>query len=130
MSTLLLTLPLADDPVFFAGLAGSLARDTRLLPLGWDAEAAETEVGSLAPVGTSADAGFLPGGDDVELVVEGLTVSAPHRGEVALLYPSLAKRFLAGRREQALPEVRALGAMLADGALAPERHAEDRVDVP
>lgn len=110
----------AGAPTWRLLRAATLARDTRLLPHGWDPAAAETAVGSLAPVGVSGDGDFGAGGDTVRLSLATLSGPAPHRLEASLLYQPLAPRYLAELRRVDLPEVQALDAMLVDASWEPE----------
>lgn len=110
--------------------AAAMGRDTRLLPRGWDASLAETEVGSLAPVGVDEDPDFLPGGDRVTLALPTLPGEAPHTLHVALRYQPLSPRFAAELGVESLPEVTALGAMLDVTGLPTETLAEGSVEIP
>jgi hypothetical protein len=110
--------------------AATMGRDTRLLPAGWDPSAAETEVGSIAPVGVDDDTDFVAGGDRVRISLPAVSGSAPHTLTVGLLYQPLSARFAAELSAEALPESIALDAMLDTTGLQTEVLAEATADVP
>jgi hypothetical protein len=95
-------------------------KDTRLLPRGWSADHAEAS--RTRPIGTTHDANFHAGGDQVvvELGLDAYELSGELRVEVTLLYQSLSARWAAEMFVYDTPQVARFRELYEQADRAPE----------
>ncbi len=73
--------------------ASGFAKDNRLLPKGWSANAPEVQ--RIAPVGLEGDEDFTGGGDTTRYRVQAPAAAGPYSIEAELLYQVISARFAA-----------------------------------
>lgn len=105
-----------DQPVIALLRAVRYLKDTRLLPAGWRGDGAYAE--RTAPVGTSADPDFAPGGDTVELAIP--LAAAPAQIVATVRYQVLGARWAAELFAEETPDVRAFETMVRSVGLTTE----------
>ncbi len=113
-------------PTFRLYRAVAYAKDTRLLPGGWDAGA--PEAAGIGPVGVDGDANFGPGGDTVHVDVK-VGHKAPYTVLAEVLYQPVSARWSSELFGVDLPETRALKTMWNGLDKTPERVARVIVEV-
>ncbi len=119
----------AGDPVFRLLNAAAMAKDNRILPLGWRPETTVTEVGDIAPVGTASDPNFVEGADTVSLSLASLGGTAPYSLDVRLVYQAVSPRYVDELALVDTPEVAAFLAMAETADWTPETIAATAVVV-
>ncbi|MFO0592835.1 MAG: hypothetical protein U0441_35150 [Polyangiaceae bacterium] len=102
-------------------------KDSRLLPQGFAPSAADAP--RVAAVGTSADATFAAGGDEVTYRAAAPAGKGPYSVTATLVYTPLSARYAAELSHWDTPEVKALFKMLAKVSRAPEIVAEAAASV-
>ncbi|MHC4937459.1 MAG: hypothetical protein ACYTHK_00640 [Planctomycetota bacterium] len=107
---------------------GSLAKDNRLLPKGWDPEHPDAQ--ATRPVGVDPDEeNFAGGSDTLDYVIPWGDILLPYTVEVELLYQVISPRYLADLFAINHPEIERFRAMYEKAGNKPEVISRDKLVV-
>ena len=107
---------------------GSLAKDNRLLPKGWDPD--HPDARATRPVGVDPDEeNFVGGSDTLDYVIPWGDIQLPYTVEVELLYQVISPRYLADLFAIKHPEIARFRAMYEKAGNKPEVISRDKLVV-
>ena len=114
------------QPTYRLLRGASFLKDDRLLPPGWDPQAADA---AIAPAGVEGDLDYAAGTDTVHFSVAAPAAAGPYTIVAEVYYQTLSPRFLAELFALDGPRIRAFEAMVSTAEVGPERLATAEVAI-